>query len=42
MHLANKNKNERPSSCEAELAAAGVRVTLDDRDERPGWKFAES
>jgi prolyl-tRNA synthetase len=24
-----------------ELAAAGVRVTLDDRDERPGWKFAE-
>src|ERR1700716_3923737 len=24
-----------------ELAAAGVRVTLDERDERPGWKFAE-
>jgi prolyl-tRNA synthetase len=23
------------------LEAAGVRVTLDDRDERPGWKFAE-
>ena len=23
------------------LAAAGIRVTLDDRDERPGWKFAE-
>jgi len=23
------------------LAAAGVRVTLDERDERPGWKFAE-
>ena len=25
----------------SELAAAGIRVTLDDRDERPGWKFAE-
>ena len=24
-----------------ELALAGVRVTLDERDERPGWKFAE-
>src|SRR3981189_3005531 len=24
-----------------ELAAAGVRATLDERDERPGWKFAE-
>jgi prolyl-tRNA synthetase len=23
------------------LEAAGVRVTLDERDERPGWKFAE-
>jgi prolyl-tRNA synthetase len=23
------------------LAGAGVRVTLDERDERPGWKFAE-
>jgi prolyl-tRNA synthetase len=23
------------------LGAAGVRVTLDQRDERPGWKFAE-
>jgi prolyl-tRNA synthetase len=23
------------------LAAAGVRVTLDERDERPGWKFSE-
>jgi prolyl-tRNA synthetase len=23
------------------LVAAGVRVTLDQRDERPGWKFAE-
>src|SRR5437867_8970551 len=23
------------------LTAAGVRVTLDGRDERPGWKFAE-
>jgi prolyl-tRNA synthetase len=24
-----------------ELVAAGIRVTLDQRDERPGWKFAE-
>src|SRR5712692_349663 len=24
-----------------ELAGAGIRVMLDDRDERPGWKFAE-
>src|SRR5213593_3743639 len=24
-----------------ELLDAGIRVTLDDRDERPGWKFAE-
>jgi prolyl-tRNA synthetase len=24
-----------------ELAAAGIRVTLDDREERPGWKFSE-
>ena len=24
-----------------ELAAAGLRTTLDERDERPGWKFAE-
>jgi prolyl-tRNA synthetase len=23
------------------LEAAGIRVTLDERDERPGWKFAE-
>jgi prolyl-tRNA synthetase len=26
---------------ERSLAAAGIRVTLDDRDERPGWKFSE-
>jgi prolyl-tRNA synthetase len=26
---------------ERELRAAGVRVMLDDRDERPGWKFSE-
>ena len=26
---------------EHELASAGLRVTLDERDERPGWKFAE-
>ena len=25
----------------SELVAAGIRVTLDERDERPGWKFAE-
>ncbi len=24
-----------------DLVAAGIRVTLDERDERPGWKFAE-
>jgi prolyl-tRNA synthetase len=24
-----------------ELVSAGIRVTLDDRDERPGWKFSE-
>src|SRR6478752_6363830 len=24
-----------------QLVAAGIRVTLDERDERPGWKFAE-
>ena len=24
-----------------ELVEAGIRVTLDDRDERPGWKFSE-
>src|SRR3954470_3400464 len=24
-----------------QLLAAGVRVTLDERDERPGWKFSE-
>src|SRR5439155_11309004 len=23
------------------LEAAGIRVTLDERDERPGWKFSE-
>src|SRR4249920_1275758 len=26
---------------EAQLVAAGIRVMLDARDERPGWKFAE-
>jgi prolyl-tRNA synthetase len=31
----------RAKAIQAELAAAGVRVTLDERDERPGWKFAE-
>src|SRR5262245_45400489 len=24
-----------------QLAAAGIRVTLDERDQRPGWKFSE-
>jgi prolyl-tRNA synthetase len=24
-----------------QLAGAGIRVTLDERDERPGWKFSE-
>jgi prolyl-tRNA synthetase len=31
----------RAKEIQAELTAAGVRVTLDERDERPGWKFAE-
>ena len=26
---------------QAQLQAVGLRVTLDDRDERPGWKFSE-
>jgi len=26
---------------EGQLRAAGIRVTLDERDERPGWKFSE-
>ena len=26
---------------QVQLAAAGIRVTLDERDERPGWKFSE-
>ena len=31
----------RAQEIQADLVAAGIRVTLDDRDERPGWKFAE-
>jgi prolyl-tRNA synthetase len=31
----------RAQEIREDLAAAGIRVTLDDRDERPGWKFAE-
>src|SRR5437660_9751067 len=31
----------RAKEIQAELTAAGMRVTLDERDERPGWKFAE-
>jgi prolyl-tRNA synthetase len=26
---------------EEQLVSAGIRVTLDERDERPGWKFSE-
>ena len=31
----------RAQEIRQDLAAAGIRVTLDERDERPGWKFAE-
>jgi len=31
----------RAKEIQAEIAAAGMRVTIDERDERPGWKFAE-
>jgi prolyl-tRNA synthetase len=31
----------RAQEIQRELAASGIRVTLDERDERPGWKFAE-
>src|SRR4051794_9419274 len=31
----------RAQEIKAELVAAGIRVTLDDRDDRPGWKFSE-
>jgi prolyl-tRNA synthetase len=31
----------RAKEIQAELLAAGFRVTLDERDERPGWKFSE-
>jgi prolyl-tRNA synthetase len=31
----------RAKEIEQELHEAGIRVTLDERDERPGWKFAE-
>jgi prolyl-tRNA synthetase len=31
----------RAKEIQAELQTAGLRVTLDERDERPGWKFAE-
>jgi prolyl-tRNA synthetase len=31
----------RAKEIQAELAAAGIRVTLDEREERPGWKFSE-
>src|SRR3954465_6788657 len=31
----------RAQEIQRELQAAGIRVTLDEREERPGWKFAE-
>jgi len=31
----------RAQEIQRALVAAGIRVTLDERDERPGWKFAE-
>src|SRR5438552_7891627 len=31
----------RAKEIQEELVGAGLRVTLDERDERPGWKFAE-
>ncbi len=31
----------RAKEIQAELVAAGIRVTLDEREERPGWKFSE-
>jgi prolyl-tRNA synthetase len=31
----------RAQEIRRELETAGIRVTLDDREERPGWKFAE-
>ena len=31
----------RAKEIQQELRSAGLRVTLDERDERPGWKFAE-
>ena len=32
---------QRAGDPAASWSAAGIRVTLDERDERPGWKFAE-
>src|SRR6187431_278658 len=31
----------RAKEIQADLVAAGIRVTLDEREERPGWKFSE-
>src|SRR3979490_2566484 len=31
----------RALEIKGQLVGAGIRVTLDDRDERPGWKFSE-
>ena len=39
--LARDRAAARARRSRRELVAAGIRVTLDERDERPGWKFAE-
>ena len=39
--LARDGAAARAGDPSASSSAAGIRVTLDDRDERPGWKFAE-
>src|SRR5207342_901073 len=36
-----ENVLPRAREIRRDLVAAGIRVTLDERDERPGWKFAE-
>ena len=39
--LARDGAAARARRSSASCVAAGIRVTLDERDERPGWKFAE-
>ena len=36
-----RNRSAAGQGDPAGTVAAGIRVTLDERDERPGWKFAE-